>query len=56
MILLHVRHRKLVRTRPAEVSLSDLAPIKKVFNPGTRFRKSKVVQCMAEKEEVRPFE
>jgi cytochrome P450 len=40
MISLHARHGKLVRTGPNEVSVSDLAAIKKIYSLGTKFRKS----------------
>ncbi|MCJ1225072.1 hypothetical protein MMC12_001721 [Toensbergia leucococca] len=40
MIDLHQRYGKLVRTGPNEVSVSDLAAIKKIYGPGTKFRKS----------------
>lgn len=54
MILLHVRFRKFVRTRPDEVSLSDLASIQKVYSPGTSFRKSTWYSVWGN-EEVRPL-
>lgn len=34
MIALHKRHGKLVRTGPNEVSISDLAAIKKIYGKG----------------------
>lgn len=40
MIALHQRHGKLVRTGPNEVSVSDLAAIKKFYGAGTKFIKS----------------
>ena len=40
MISLHSRYGKLVRTGPDEVSVSDLATIKKIYGAGTKFRKS----------------
>lgn len=40
MIALHKRHGKLVRTGPRELSVSDLSAIKKIYGPGTKFRKS----------------
>ena len=40
LIALHSKHGPLVRTGPNEVSVSDLAAIKKIYAPGTKFRKS----------------
>ena len=40
MIGLHMRHGKLVRTGPNEVSVSDLSAIKQIYGAGTKFRKS----------------
>lgn len=40
MIALHGCHGKLVRTGPNEVSVSDVIAIKKIYSPGTKFRKS----------------
>lgn len=40
MIELHQKYGKLVRTGPREVSVSDLAAIKKIYSAGTKFRKS----------------
>jgi cytochrome P450 len=40
MIDLHGRYGPLVRTGPNEVSVADLAAIKKIYGAGTKFRKS----------------
>ena len=40
MINLHTQHGPLVRTGPNEVSVSDLAAVKKIYGAGTKFRKS----------------
>ncbi|KAI4127866.1 MAG: hypothetical protein LQ347_004420 [Umbilicaria vellea] len=40
MIALHQKHGKLVRTGPNEVSVSDIAAIKKIYGAGTKFKKS----------------
>ncbi|KAF2859255.1 cytochrome P450 family protein [Piedraia hortae CBS 480.64] len=40
MIDLHRKYGPLVRTAPDEVSISDLAAVKTIYTPGTRFKKS----------------
>lgn len=39
IISLHRKHGPLVRTGPAELSVADLSAIKKIYGPGTKFRK-----------------
>lgn len=40
MMHLHSKYGSLVRVGPNEVSVSDLAAIKAIYGPGTKFRKS----------------
>lgn len=40
MVELHKKHGKLVRIGPNEVSVAEPSAIKKIYGPGTKFRKS----------------